>query len=108
MTTTDLCDIYRETYLEIRTRYQHPDEPILYRDYVYCETLPPRDWDKATYTAYFDEVTRLTGWYLQALQYASKRRKTSDDRAAYLRTCDEYAVAGHDLRFAGEPEPALF
>lgn len=108
MTTTELFDIYRDAYLAIREKYQHPDEPVLYLGKHYCETLPPKGWDHATHTAYSDEVTRLANWYRAAWRYAAKRRKTADDRAAYEQMCDRLAVAGHDLRFQGEPEPALF
>lgn len=99
----DLFETYQDTYLGIRAKYGHPDEPILYRGWIYEETLPPKGWDKATYAAYFDEVTRLGGWYLAALTYAAKKRKKPEDRAAYLEACDRFAVAGHDLKFAGEP-----
>lgn len=105
---SELFEVYKETYLGIRAKYQHPGEPVLYLGKVYCETLPPQGWDRATYSAYFDEVMRLDGWYAAARQYAAKKRKTPEDRTGYLVACDEYAVAGKDLRFAGEPEPALF
>lgn len=104
----ELLDIYRDAYLDIRTKYQHPDEPVLYLGRFYCEALPPGAWTRETYSAYFDEVSRLNGWYRAANRYGAKRRKTPEDRAAYLRACDEYAVAGHDLRFQGEPEPVLW
>lgn len=51
---------------------------------------------------------RLGRWYRAACEYAAKKRKTDADRTAYLEACDRFNVAGHDLRFAGEPEPALF
>lgn len=98
----DLFEIYQDAYLTIRAKYQHPDEPVLHRR-VYCETLPPRGWDRATYSAYFDEAIRLTDWYLAAWEYAAKKRKRPEDRADYLAACDRYGVAGHDLRFEGEP-----
>jgi hypothetical protein len=100
---TDLFSTYQDTYLAIRARYGHPDAPVLYMGKVYCETLPPKVWDRATHASYFDEVSRLTGWYLEARRYAAKRRKTTADRAAYLATCDRFSIAGHDLLFAGEP-----
>lgn len=104
----DLFDTYRDAYLDIRTKYQHPDEPVLYSGWIYCETLPPKGWDRATYAAYFDEVTRLHGWYRAARSYASRKRKRPEDRVAYLAACDRFAVAGHSLRFANEPQTALF
>lgn len=103
---TDLFSVYKDTYLDIRAKYEHPDEPVLYRGKYYCETLPPKGWDRATYDAYFDEATRLHGWYHAARKYAAKRRKTEGDRVAYLQTCDRFNIAGHDLRFAGEPAHA--
>lgn len=105
---TDLFKIYQDTYLAIRDKYQHPDKPILYRGKTYCETLPPKGWSRETYGAYFDEVTRLAGWYRVAVRYAAKRRKTTQDRADYVAACDQYGIAGHGLRFAGEPDPVLF
>lgn len=105
---TDLFTIYQDTYLAIRDKYEHPDEPILYMGKHYCETLPPKAWSSETYNAYSAEVTALAGWYRAAHRYAVKRRKTAQDRAAYIAACDQYGVAGHDLRFAGEPAPALF
>lgn len=100
---TDLFSIYRDAYLDIRAKYGHPDEPVLYLGKYYCEALPPKGWDRATYSAYFDEATRLHGWYRAARRYATKRRKTEADRAAYVQACDRFSIAGHDLRFAGEP-----
>ncbi|MEO3853713.1 hypothetical protein [Acrocarpospora sp. B8E8] len=102
----DLLDIYRDAYLAIRAKHGHPDEPMLYRGWVYCETLPPKGWDRTQYGAYFDEAHRLTAWYLVARTYAAKKRKTTEDRSAYLAACDRYAIDGHDLWFAGEPAQA--
>ena len=108
--TTDLFDVYRGAYLDIRARYQHPEEPIQPTGHGKCfpETLPPKGWDRDTYGDYFGEVWRLASWYVAARRYASMKRKTPEDRQAYLAACDEYGVAGHDLRFADEPNPALF
>ena len=105
---TDLFEIYQDTYLAIRDKYEHPDEPVLYMGKVYCETLPPKGWTKETYGAYLDEVTRLANWHKAAIRYGAKRRKTAQDREVYIAACDQYAVAGHDLRFQGEPDLALF
>lgn len=102
--TGSLFGIYQDAYLAIRRRYDHPDEPVLYRGQRYLETVPPQSWSKDTYTAYFGEVMRLSGWYEAAWRYAARRRKTEADRAEYLRACDHFAVAGHDLRFEGEPQ----
>lgn len=96
-------DIYRDTYLAIRAKHGHPDEPIPYGKRAYREPLPPKGWDRARYATYFDEVSRLAAWYQAALAYAVKKRKTAEDRSAYLAACDQYAIEGHDLRFAGEP-----
>jgi len=105
---TDLFKIYQDTYLAIRDKYEHPDEPVLYMGKTYCETVPPKGWTRETYSAYFAEVTRLNDWHQAATRYGAKRRKTTQDRAAYIAACDQYGVAGHDLRFAGEPDLALF
>lgn len=99
----DLTTIYRDTYLAIREKYQHPDEPVLYMGRRYLETLPPKGWSKDTYAAYFGEVMRLNGWYRAALRYAARKRKTEADRAEYLAACEQFSVAGHELRFQGEP-----
>jgi hypothetical protein len=103
MTTPDLFTLYQDTYLAIRAKHEHPDEPVLYCGWVYCETLPPKGWDRARYAAYFDEVTRLAGWYCVARKYAARRRKTGADRASYTEACERFGVAGQGLRFAGEP-----
>lgn len=103
-----LFETYQDTYLAIRAKYGHPDAPVLYRGRVYCETLPPKGWDRATYTAYLDEVLRLGEWYRAAQQYAAKRRKTDEDRAEYDQACGRLQVDDGGARFAGEPEPALF
>jgi hypothetical protein len=104
-----LVDVYRDAYLSIRAKYGHPDPPIQVRPhYTYCEALPPKQWNQATYAAYFDEVMRLARWYRAAREYACIKRKRPEDRATYLAVCDREAVAGHGMRFAGEPEPALF
>ena len=103
-----LFDTYRETYLAVRAKYQHPDEPVLYRGQVYCETLPPKGWSQSTYSAYLDEVMRLSEWYRAARQYAAKRRKTAEDRVAYVQACERLHVDAVGLEFAGEPEPALW
>jgi hypothetical protein len=100
---TDLFTIYQEAYLAIRRKYGHPDEPVLYRGRVYCETLPPKGWEPSVYSAYFGEVTRLADWYRAAREYGAIRRKRPDDRTKYLQACDQFNVAGHDLRFEGEP-----
>jgi len=105
---TDLFTIYQDTYLAICAKYEHPDEPILYGGKTYCETLPPKGWSRETYSAYFADVMALDGWYRDARRYAAKRRKTAQDRATYIAACDRHGVAGHDLRFAGEPDPVLF
>ncbi|MFI9552634.1 hypothetical protein [Nonomuraea endophytica] len=99
----NLFEVYRDTYLAVRAKYGHPDEPIPYGERAYLEALPPKGWDRAQYATYFDEVTRLAAWYQAARRYAAKKRKTDADRSAYLVACDQYAVAGRDLRFAGEP-----
>ncbi|MDL4815481.1 hypothetical protein [Actinomadura opuntiae] len=104
MPDNDLRTIYEDTYLAIRAKYGHPDEPVSYRGRLGAvETLPPKDWSKTKYAAYFDEVMRLGRWFKAASKYAAKKRKTHADRTAYLEACDRYGVAGHDLLFAGEP-----
>lgn len=101
---SDLRTIYEDTYLAIRAKHGHPDEPVRYRGRLGAvETLPPKGWSKDQYTAYFAEVMRLSRWASTAFKYAAKKRKTDADRAAYLEACDRFGVAGHDLRFAGEP-----
>jgi hypothetical protein len=34
---------------------------------------------------------------------AARRRKTAADRDGYIKACEEFGVAGQDLRFVGEP-----
>jgi hypothetical protein len=102
-TDSGLFTIYQDSYLAIRAQYEFPGEPVLYNGWIYCETLPPKGWSEARYRAYFGEVTRLAGWYRETLKYAARRRKTAADRARYTEACERFGVAGHDLRFAGEP-----
>lgn len=106
MTAPGLFELYQDAYLDIRDKHEVPGDPVLYNGWIYCETLPPKGWDRARYAAYFDEVTRLAGWYRAAREYAARRRKTAADRASYIEACQRFGVAGQGLRFAGEP--ALF
>ena len=95
----ELFTVYQDTYLQVRRAHQHPGEPVLYRGWVYLETIKPRGWTDGQYSAYFADVLRVNDWYFAALDYAKASRKRGDHgeaRREYLEHCESLGIANAD------------
>ena len=98
-TQPDLFATYRDTYLQVRRAHEHPGEPILYRDWIYLETIKPRGWTDDQYSAYFVGAKRVHDWYRAALDYARDARKRGDRgraRERYLERCQPLGIPNAD------------